>query len=370
MAFTSATRNAFSSFLIPSLVTLGSTTTIGGVEKTSCEVPHVVPSGLKDTPILSSPQLVSSTSSKISASPILHRRMTAIGRFSLGSETLVNPSVSTFFLALSGDATTTTDTNADTSADTNDRSSRGMSVSEFQSTWTQRKMYEKHPRFAYVVSRHRDGHFEPHNHNNRENHTESNNLNNHNVETDSKHFTESFHPILRRIDLRKRIESLLMEPIDVYNRLWEVQISSGTLGSSGAVPLSTIRSKKGEIMNVEKDGKDVEDTAQQPPPIETLLLFRAHHSMADAVSLVAALGDFVDQADELRQTIYDTIQKRKITKEMLGIWARWMANLRWWVWMVLGGMKSLIQHGILMMKSPINPFLEGELASELVSFAS
>ena len=87
--------------------------------------------------------------------------------------------------------------------------------------------------------------------------------------------------------LKERIESMLMAPMDVNRCLWDLQLSSGDLGSSGALV------RTGEKCLT----YDVAMTR------ESLLLFRVHHSLCDAVSLSVAMGDLADESKQLKEKI-------------------------------------------------------------------
>lgn len=92
------------------------------------------------------------------------------------------------------------------------------------------------------------------------------------------------HPQVYRKELQERIAIMLASPINVYERLWEVQISNGQLGASG-------------MFNKEQ----TEELMQSNYNKETLALFRAHHSLADGVSCCATIGDASDEANHLQE---------------------------------------------------------------------
>jgi len=105
-------------------------------------------------------------------------------------------------------------------------------------------MPQLHPRFHSVVSKHADGYFEP-------------------QRILSKFTSETLHTYAYRGDLQKRIETLLLTPMDVFDKLLP-------LGSSEAIGKRRVRDIANET--VEKEGK------KERKLIEIMLLFRVHHS--------------------------------------------------------------------------------------------
>jgi len=81
---------------------------------------------------------------------------------------------------------------------------------------------------------------------------------------------------------------MALSPLDVTKGLFEIEISSGALGSSGAIP-----SDMGNLKEYDR---------------ETVVLFRVHHSLCDGVSMAAAVGDLSDEAAQLKDKI---LQERK-----------------------------------------------------------
>ena len=133
-------------------------------------------------------------------------------------------------------------------------------------------------------------------------------------------------------ELQNRIEYMLLSPLNVQEKLWEVMISSGDYGSCGAVPSELVRSSDFQR--------------------ETLVLFRVHHSICDGVSMSSVLGDLTDESDNLRQYARD--EKDKITKKMM------MRNKAVWfcksiLYYVLGGIWAVALQ-LWRMAFSINPF--------------
>ena len=84
---------------------------------------------------------------------------------------------------------------------------------------------------------------------------------------------------------------MLLSPMNVNSKLWEVQYSTGEYGSSNA------------IFNAENDHRKYEQ--------ETLCLFKVHHSLCDGVSISVAIGDCTDESNILKQKIMEEYKRRR-----------------------------------------------------------
>ena len=297
---------------------------------------------------------------------VLRKRMTSIGRFSLRSETRENPSIPTFFLALGGaprlDLRSTTATSAGPSKSWHpDSGGAGMSRAEFEEVWRRREMPSRHPRFHSRVSRGDDRYFEYEAEESSASESESESESEPHrfgaaggaagdrIKAElSRHVSETVHPTVYRSDLRMRIERLLTAPMDLTEKLWEVTLSTGLAGSSGAVS----RLKAGEMM---AEGDEGESGGKE---IESLLLFRSHHTLADGVSLISALGDLVDEAEEIREEVRAEIGRRRRRARAGGLLRRWLRSLRKLVWFCLGTIRSLTYQARLFWTTKANPFEE------------
>lgn len=186
---------------------------------------------------------------------ILRKQMTPIGKFALASQTERNPSIITFFIALS-----------------NKLGHQPLGFSEFEILWKSRIMSEKrHERFGCCVSR---GYFERR-------------LNN----SFHDYASEPPHPVNVQ-ETKERIVEFLTRPIDVHDKLWQVELSHGELDSSGAILHSDELKKKGHSG-------------------ETLALFRNHHCLCDGVSLSAAVADLSNESKELRDKMLYNVEAHK-----------------------------------------------------------
>jgi len=160
-----------------------------------------------------------------------------------------------------------------------------------------------------------------------------------------------------RQDLKKRIELLVTTAMDVRDKLWEVQISSGDLGQSGAISQQRsrdiIRETETETETESSGNGNGNNTGKTLK--ETVMLFRCHHSLGDAVSLVAALGDLLDEAEEIQAKIRFEIQKRKNKHQ--GALKKLWRFLQKMIWFLFGSIQALQRQGYLMWTTAQNPFL-------------
>lgn len=297
---------------------------------------------------------------------VLRKRMTSIGRFSMQSETPRNLSIPTFFIALSSKK------NDDAGG-----AGAGMSSSDFESAWMRSGMPGRHPRFHSRVSSQDDRYFEyepaEDAYDDADGAREEDDAKKEKEaveESDPKaelhrHVRDTVHPSSYRTDLRMRIERLLTEPLDLTDKLWEVFVSSGRLGSSGAISRLKVGNAVANTTSTNTSSAS-EDAGQ-----ESLLLFRSHHSLADGVSLIAALGDLVDEAEEIRDMIKAEIRRRKARSKERSLLRRLYRSLQKLIWFCLGSIQSLMYQTYLLWTTPQNPFEEalGDALREMQSVA-
>jgi hypothetical protein len=289
---------------------------------------------------------------------ILRRRMTPVGRFSLKSETETNLSIPVFFLALSG-----TKTKKEFEGDnvltqmticSPRRTDAIFAPSDLEDAWTKQNMAGRHPRFHSVVDANRS-HFEE----------KYPNLNNHVSET-----VHSSGPY--REDLRRRIEHLLTSPIDVSDKLWEVKVSNGPLGSSGAIGKAKTNMLLGRNKTTDdeppmtKSGKGglwSDAALKGKNPTESILLFRSHHALADGASIMAALCDLCDEGEEIRNKIRVDLEqwkRGKGGKHRMGflrrIFMRLARLLKLCAWLTIGTARVMLYQSYLQITTKSNPF--------------
>jgi len=232
------------------------------------------------------------------------RRMTNVGRFSLVSETVRNPSVPVLVLAMTG---------------------KPWKSDDFRRLYQQRNVAEKHPRFAARLDSTKTHFVFDTQIQNRNNDTDKNKNNdnyrnrNRNRKIVVDNVRDVLFPAIPVAELKDRInDAALYEPLDLNTRLWEAWTATGgSIGQSGAITSTSIQQQQNE-----KDNKDV----------ESLLLFRAHHCMADGVSLSALFGDLMDEGPEFQEKIKQKIQWFQQKKKRTPWWKRILFVWQYWMW--------------------------------------
>jgi len=233
---------------------------------------------------------------------LVRRRMTNVGRFSLVSETAENPSVPVLVLAMTG---------------------RPYFAKDFRRLYQERKVAEKHPRFAARLDATKthfvfdtDG----------------------GAKSDGKkgrgdlgrdNVRDAMYPTIPIAELKDRInDASLYEPLDLNSRLWEAWTATGgTLGQSGA------------ISTTHESGENQSSTEGDENNVESLLLFRSHHCMADGVSMGALFGDLMDEGPEIQAKIQNEIKLYKKKKKATPWWKKLLFVFYFLIW---GGMKALL----------------------------
>jgi len=242
--------------------------------------------------------------------------MTSVGHFSLASQTLNNPSVTSFFMTMVGDKP-------------------GFTPQEFQEVWNERGIAERHPRFHYTVSKSSQGYFEP--------------------ELNQDHVKETLFPFLYRKDIQSRIEALQTEPLDVYDKTWEVSIApSGRPGTSGGSPAS--------MTCTENDNRPEYLKEEQ---VESVVFFRGHHALGDGVSLVTAVMDLCDEAEEFRELIKRELKKRFGRRKGVSLMEQWLRQLKRLVQFWIGVLDAIWYQG----KLCVGAFFEPNALKQLHQWA-
>eukprot|EP00980_Cylindrotheca_fusiformis_P031308 scaffold26142_cov127-Cylindrotheca_fusiformis.AAC.1 len=211
----------------------------------------------------------------------MRRRMTAVGRFSLLSETKSNPSIPVMVLALSG---------------------KPLSAEDFREIYYNRNIAGKHYRFRSITQ-------------------------------DSTHFSllpsTKFvpqvseilsYPMVYRTELKSWIAEAILDPLDLSKSLWQAKTTTGgVLGQSGAIP-----------------APPTQDT-NDDDSVESLILFRAHHCMADGVSLATIFVDLMDEKEELDELVATQVKAFQKQKKKRSTIFRLFVLLYYWGW---GSIKS------------------------------
>ena len=314
--------------------------------------------------------------------------MTSVGRFSLKSETDNNRSIPTFFLALSGEKKNKADTSTTNTSTTNTYmqsklQSKIFTVSDFEDAWLKQDMPQRHPRFHSTVCPEQKYFEETHHHivhgtgKEKEDDDEDEEVLQIKADLD-QHASETMHFSVYREDLRQRLEYMLTHPLEVCDRLWEVKISNGKLGSSGAISKVKVdairkREKAKEEEEVNNDPAKLKrkmtkgglwkdaTTDVESTPMESVLLFRSHHALADGASIMAALSDLCDEADEIRANIKAQLKKWKLKKGnrkknfLRRLLSRLVRLVRMCMWLSFGTLRAFVYQGYLQITST-NPF--------------
>jgi len=151
----------------------------------------------------------------------------------------------------------------------------------------------------------------------------------------------------------------------VKDKLWEVYISNGLLGTSGGIskakvdlkdmsasmehPSNFSGSNRGTILFRRTTKKGPwEDAASQNDtiPLESVLLFRSHHALADGASIMAALSDLCDEAEEIRENIRMELLKWKRRRDSKkGFFQKILSKIfrliKLSLWFVFGTLRAL-----------------------------
>ena len=151
-------------------------------------------------------------------------------------------------------------------------------------------------------------------------------------------------PAIPVAELKCRInDASLYEPLDLTTRLWEAWTATGgAIGQSGAIAIPTAN----EISNSSNNDDETSN-------VESLLLFRAHHCMADGVSLAALFVDLMDEGPEMQAEIQRQIRAYKKTKRSTPWWKKLLFFLYYWVW---GSLKALAYQAYLFAASWYDQF--------------
>jgi len=111
--------------------------------------------------------------------------------------------------------------------------------------------------------------------------------------------------------------------LDVRDRLWEAQVSTGTIGSSGAIR------------------KEVAEELMDTHDRETIVVFRVHHALCDGVSLSVAMGDLCDEAKELDAIVAKRKREHKEKLRKRSILQRCMDMFRLVVYYTSGSVYAI-----------------------------
>ena len=101
------------------------------------------------------------------------------------------------------------------------------------------------------------------------------------------------HPMVYHNELATRVHESMTSKLDLRDRLWEAQLSTGPMGASGAIR------------------KEIASSLMDTHDRETVVIFRVHHALCDGVSLSVAMGDLCDESKELHTAVAERKRKHK-----------------------------------------------------------
>jgi hypothetical protein len=136
------------------------------------------------------------------------------------------------------------------------------------------------------------------------------------------------HPIATNENiLKERIESMLSTQLDLKAKLWEVQLSCGDIGSSGAISIE--KAKKRAVPLMEER--------------ETIALFRIHHALCDGVSASIVIAEASDEADRLSKWSESEIMKRRTQMMRVGksVKSVFETICKWFLFYVVGSIHAI-----------------------------
>jgi WS/DGAT C-terminal domain len=273
--------------------------------------------------------------------------MTAIGHFSILSETVDNPSICTFVMTLSNNKSNggATPLAGGADAGSGDKIASGntndaFSARDFVSLWKERNMATLHPRFHLRASATHPGHFESTttttNTTSSSSRTSSFAADNDTGDEDPVELhvseglplrQESHH--LRRADILHRVRQMQTQPWSLHEKLWHVDVIPPALPALWSLGPSSAAASKHE--KVESSNT-------------TTILFRGHHVLADGASIGAALMDLSDEAQEFRRQIVSFVEQRRRqqAQRLVTFWQRLLQRFKIWIWLCRGTLQALL----------------------------
>lgn len=250
----------------------------------------------------------------VDLSDSIRRRMTNVGRFSLLTETRHNPSVPVLILAMTG---------------------RPFTSQDFSRLYRERQIAVSHPRFAARLNDQRT-HFE---FDRKKKRLTQRNGNRNVIKWGDSNYDnrpipvqDMLYPIIYNAELKDRVNDAIQDVLPLDETLWEARTATGGyIGQSGAIAPQRV------VELIEERQKL--DSTTAPYVVESLLLFRAHHCMADGVSLGAVFGDFMDEGEDFKALIAQKVVEFKQRRKKTPWWKRFLIFIYYWCW---GGMKTIL----------------------------
>ena len=120
-------------------------------------------------------------------------------------------------------------------------------------------------------------------------------------------------------EFKARVSNFLTSTMDIKTKLWECTMSTGDIGSSGAII-------------------EVQHCAEKNEESETVFLFRNHHVLCDGVSLSTVVSDASDEREELIDALQRAMDKKKSLIKSKGFISRF---LTWTMYFIVGSIYAL-----------------------------
>lgn len=166
------------------------------------------------------------------------------------------------------------------------------------------------------------------------------------ADPDSQRIVDTLHPSNYRTDLCRIVESALSRPVDTAQGLWEATVSSGPLGSSGAMSKDQLV----EVLGGAEGGT------------ESVAIMRFHHVMCDGVSFGNILLELCDEAELIQEMIAKEIAKWKAKRssKKMSFLARLLRRIRRAIFFLCASIAALLRHAFLVAttSNPFNHVLE------------
>jgi WS/DGAT C-terminal domain/Wax ester synthase-like Acyl-CoA acyltransferase domain len=251
--------------------------------------------------------------------------MTLIGRFSMESESLANPSITSFFMSLSGG-----------DGDGNG-SKEPLTVGSMVKLWKERSITERHPRFFHIVSGHRQGYFEP------------------SAKPLEQYITEVLHPAVSSADgggsssvrreIQRRIGHMQTATWDLRDALWHLYVAPGRDAAEARQRRPAFPSP------ASRTNPDAENDELS----RSYVFFRAHHALADGASMVAAMMDLFDEAHQLRSGTDAAVARHRQRRSAGSLLQRLWRHILRVLWFLRGSLRGILYQLRLVILTSMGP---------------
>jgi hypothetical protein len=252
--------------------------------------------------------------------------MTAIGHFSMISETEINPSIITFVMTLKG--------------------KKPFHDTELIQLWKERHIHLRHPRYHSTIDSHSRQHFIPKDYNHPQQTTttkhETNDPNdpNKNEPDLQSHISDTLYPHGGKKEIIERVKGMQMERWSLYDTLWHIDIAPWGPFRNGLS--SSIQEKQKDTSNHHQHSNSTKQTHEQVG--ESIIFFRGHHVLGDGASMGASLLDLFDEGVQLQEQILNSIQlyyQMLKEKNKKSFWYQYIQYLQKMIYFLIGALYGL-----------------------------